>query len=327
MDAASQRSAPAFPKCGRSAIVVDVLQWTIRTYAIGSLIVMACQFDSAGSGASHGAGGGSGTESETVTAEGTRTDGTDTVGDASGSASTTTTTGTATMTVTGDHGESTAGELEGTATETTDAQPLCDRALMVTADIDLENNVDTPLYHRLLELGFIVTPVDKVASGPEDVADNCVVIISDIGSSGDVNTKFLDAAVGVVILEPGLYDDMRLVAESGDIWWGDGHDHIEIVDPSHPLAAGLDGTVAIYDGGGRGNWGRPVPSAQVVAIWPDTPDQATLMGYETGAQMAHGFIAPARRVGFPGGVTSVPMTPARIDLFEAAVRWAAGDLP
>jgi hypothetical protein len=249
------------------------------------------------------------------------------VGDATGSTTAVATTAAATTTSTSTNdtdGVTTAG-VDETSSESTAAQPLCDRALFVTDEVDVEGSIDAPLYQRLIDLGFTITVVHKVDSGPEDVADNCVVIVSDLGSSADVNTKFLEATVGVVLLEPGLYDDMRLVASPDDIWWGDGYDDIVVVDPAHPLAAGYDGTLAIYDGGGRGSWGRPVASAQIVATWPDEAGQATLMGFETGAEMAQGFIAPARRVGFPGGVTSVAMTPARIELFEAAVRWAAGD--
>lgn len=288
-----------------------------------ALVAGGCQFETGGFGTSLDAGGGNDT-AEAVTTTGNETTGVGEgpVGDATGSS---TTAATSTSTSTSDADGASTTDLDDSTTETTATQPLCDRALFVTADLDVEGNVDAPLYQRLVELGFTITVVHKTESSLEDVADNCVIIVSDTGSSGDVNTKFLDATVGVVLLEPGLYDDMRLVATGRDLWWGDGYQDIVIVDPGHPLAAGLDGTVAIYEEGGRGSWGIPLASAQVVAVWPDQPEQATLMGYETGAEMAQGFIAPARRVGFPGGVASVPMTPARVALFEAAVRWAAGD--
>jgi hypothetical protein len=294
---------------------------TARTCAL-ALVAAACQFETGGFGTSLDAGVGNDTaEAVTTTADDTTSAGDGPIGDATGTSTTV-----ATATTMSDADGTSTADLDDTTAETTATQPLCDRALFVTADLDVEGNVDAPLYQRLIELGFTVTVVHKAESSPEDVAGNCLVIVSDIGASGDVNTKFLDATVGVILLEPGLYDDMRLVASGSDLWWGDGHHEIDIIDPGHPLAAGFDGTVAIYEEGGRGSWGIPVASAQVVAVWPDQPGLATLMGYETGAEMAQGFIAPARRVGFPGGVAYVPMTPARIALFEAAVRWAAGDI-
>jgi hypothetical protein len=284
---------------------------------VGLILVAACQFDSSG----HGSSLGSGSESSAGTEMGT----TETGDSKTGGSSTT---------VDGDTQGGSTGISDGSTstgreqTEETGSVPAsCDRALFVTGDPNVVNTPDAPLYDRLLDLGFSVTVVYKPDSTSEDVADNCVIIISDVGSSTDANTKFLEADVGVVILEPGLYDDMRLVASAQDQWWGDDDGHITIVDPAHPLAAGLEGTIAIYEGTARGSWGIPVASAQVVAIWGGDHTRATLMGYETGAEMAHGFIAPARRVGFPGGVTPTPMTLERIELFEAALRWAAGDQP
>jgi hypothetical protein len=296
-----------------------VIAWSARVPAIFVVALLACQFDSAGSGASGGASGGStgsGEEFETSATSGSVHTSSDTRASGSGSND-----------ETGDASASTTVGLDGTTEATTDSQAKCEHALMITGDTNVADNIDTPLYDRLLELGFSVEVVSNAESQPDDVADNCVIIVSATGSSSDVNTKFLDAPVGVVLLEPGLYDDMRLFASSNEAWWGDGHDHITISDPEHPLASGLRGTVSIYEGGGRGSWGIPAEAAQIVATWPDDPSRATLMGYETGAEMAHGFIAPARRVGFPGGTTSVPMTAERIDLFEAAVLWAANDIP
>jgi hypothetical protein len=283
---------------------------------VGLLLVSACQFDSSGHGSSLGSGSESSAGTEAVTTE---------TGDAKASGSSTTPDGDTAGGSTGiAEGSTTTGQEQ---TEETGSVPAsCDRALFVTGDPNVVNTPDAPLYARLLDLGFSVTVAYKPDSTSEDVADHCIIIISDVGSSTDVNTKFLEADVGVVILEPGLYDDMRLVAAAQDQWWGDDDGLITIVDPTHPLAAGLAGTIAIYEGNARGSWGIPVASAQVVAIWGGDPMRATLMGYETGVEMAHGFIAPARRVGFPGGVTPTPMTPERIELFEVAVRWAAGDL-
>jgi hypothetical protein len=297
-------------------ILISVIPWSARVPLILAVALSACQFDSTGSGASGGASSGSGEEIETSTTSGR----VDTSGDtrASGSAS---------SDETGEASASMTVGPDGTTEATTESQAKCEHALLITDDANVTAGIDAPLYDRLLDLGVSVTIVSNAESGPDDVADNCVVIVSASGASVDVNTKFLNAPVGVVLLEPALYDDMRLVASSSELGWSDGHDNITIIEPQHPLAAGLSGTVSIYEGGGRVSWGLPVESAQVVATWPDNANRATLIGYEKGAEMAHGFIAPARRVGFPGGTTSAPMTAERIDLFEAAVLWAADDIP
>jgi hypothetical protein len=204
---------------------------------------------------------------------------------------------------------------------------LCDRALFVTGNTDIVNTVDAPLHARLVDLGFDVTIVDSPTSSATDITDHCVVILSAEGASVDIHDKFRDVAVGVVVLEPALYDDMQFVAAPEDLGWNDGVDTIEVVAPAHDLSAGLAGTVSIYDGGGRVSWGVPSASAQVVAIWPAEAARATLFAYEAGAALANDFVAQGRRVAFPGGTTAAAMTTSRVDLFEVAIRWAAGDIP
>lgn len=304
----------------------------MRACATGLVALAACQFGSSGGTSSAGLlPAGSDDGSGSVPAGETSTDGGDTQvgGDATGNAATGSSSPITTpvTTVDGDASSTGSGDATSSGEDTASPLPACDRALMVTGDTNVAGNADTPLYDRLVAEGFVVTVVNKAESVPEDVADNCVVIISDLGSSEDANTKFRDVTVGVVVVEPGLFDDMLLVDQESDAWWGEGYDDITIVDPGHSLAAGMADTVSIWDGGGRGTWGNPVASAQVVAVWPPDHSHATLFGYEAGAEMGQAFVAPARRVAFPGGHAPVPMTPERVDLFEAAVRWAAGDLP
>ncbi len=292
---------------------------------VATSIVVGCTFDASGDAVSSGgsSGGPNGSESGTTldpsagSSSGARTTGPET------------TDATSTTDAPGTSSESTAAVVDdtGASSSSTGTKAVCDRALWVSGDTNVEQNGDTPLYERLVALGFEITVVQSLASSADDVADNCVVILSALGSSSDIGSKFVDTPVGVVVLEPGLYDEMGFVPTAADAWWGEGHDDIAIVDPAHPLAAGLADIVAVYDGGGLGSWALPVASAQIVAVWPGDSTRATLFAHEAGATLAQELVAPARRVGFPGGTSPVPMTEARIDLFEAAVRWAAGDLP
>src|SRR5688572_28607005 len=120
---------------------------------------------------------------------------------------------------------------------------------------------------------------------------------------------------------------MRMVPPGDIATWGiaDPQDDIEIVDAGHPMAGGMAGVVGIFSGGGRISWGMVVGDAQVVATLPGDSSRATLFGFESGAAMADGFVAPARRVGFPGGQTPTPGTTQAVDLFEAAVLWAIAE--
>jgi hypothetical protein len=218
----------------------------------------------------------------------------------------------------------TVGPTTGGTEASTGGPDACAKALMVTGETNVPSGSDAPLYARLLELGFEITVVENEASTVDDIGDACVVILSSIGSSVEVNSKFRDVSVGVVVLSPALYDDMQMVPSASDQSSVGGEHEIEIVDGDHALASGYTGILSIYDPGGIVSWGRPVEAAQVVAIWPGDATRATLFGFEAAADLANGHVAAARRVGFPGGSTDVPVTTARVDLFEAAVRWAAG---
>jgi beta-N-acetylglucosaminidase-like protein len=102
-------------------------------------------------------------------------------------------------------------------------------------------------------------------------------------------------------------------------------DALTIVEPDHPLAAGLEGVVQIYRGPGTLRFGRPGPSATVVAIGGDPP-RPVLFAYEAGAEMPGGK-APARRVALflpPEALDPWLLGPRGRDLFDAAVGWATG---
>ena len=98
---------------------------------------------------------------------------------------------------------------------------------------------------------------------------------------------------------------------------------LTVVEPEHPLAAGLDGVVRIYRGPGRLRFGRPGPAATVVALG-GKPPRPVLFAYEAGAEMP-GRVAPARRVAIflaPEALDPWLLGPQGRALFDAAVAWA-----
>lgn len=219
-----------------------------------------------------------------------------------------------------------ASDTAGTTTEdgTTSSPPTCTSALLVTGNLDPTTSGDAPFYERLVALGYDITVVGNADSEAEDAEGHCLVLLSALGSASDVEDEFRDVAVPIVTWEYALYDNMRMVDPGDSSAWGiaDPQDDVVIVDAAHPLAGGAAGTVSIFSGGGRVAWGVPAGSAQVVATLPGMPTRATLFGFEAGAAMAEGFVAPARRVGYPHGETPITTTDAAVDLFEAAVQWA-----
>jgi hypothetical protein len=61
-------------------------------------------------------------------------------------------------------------------------------------------------------------------------------------------------------------------------------------------------------------------------VVPGSPDDATLFGYDKGAQMI-GMTAPARRVGIflgDSGLDPQVVTPDAVAMFDASVDWLLG---
>lgn len=220
-------------------------------------------------------------------------------------------------------GSSTAETGDGSASDsTTGSTAACDRALWVLGNVDVERTADAAFHQRLVDLGYAITLVANPDAQVADVGDNCVIVLSAVGSSGDVGDEFRDVAVPVVTMEAFLYDDMGMVASGEDCGVTGSSSDIEIVDAGHPMAGGESGVVSIYSPGSELGWGVVSPAAQVVAIATDDGSHATLFGYDAGAMMP-GLVAPARRVGFSAsGANAAGPTPEGLDLFEAAVTWA-----
>ena len=96
---------------------------------------------------------------------------------------------------------------------------------------------------------------------------------------------------------------------------------------SHPLTAGLTGTVTIADNPPMPadmGWGLVGPKAIVAATMVADANQAALFGYQTGDDMI-GMVAPARRVGFcEREAIAAHMSPDGLKLFDSAIDWALG---
>jgi len=203
-------------------------------------------------------------------------------------------------------------------------------ALMIVGDLALQND-DQRVKQRLESLGYLVRMRGSGPPDPRELEGVSVVLVSSSVFSLDLNTQYRDVPVPIVVWEPSLYDDFGMtgpeenracgVAASG------GEALINL--PTHPMAAGLDGTVTVITNGHDLHrlwlsYGTPGAGAAWVATWPGRPNRALLFAYEQGAPMPGLPAAPARRVGFffyDDG--RLHLTSAGWLLFDAAVSWAA----
>jgi hypothetical protein len=172
--------------------------------------------------------------------------------------------------------------------------------------------------------GHVLTIKTGAAAAAIDANGKALVVISSTVTSADVGTKFRAVTVPALVWEPYILDDMGMtngVAES-DYGTVSGITQVQIYTPSHQMAAGFNGGVAVYDAVGSGTFGKPASSAIKVATYGTDVSKAEIFGYESGAAM-FGMSAPARRVGFFFDDNSSASLSGNGDvLFHAAVNWA-----
>ncbi len=212
----------------------------------------------------------------------------------------------------------------------------------IVNDVNLPNQGDVLINDILTGRGFNVTLVSQnedaaTTLAAADAAD--LVMVSESVGSGNVNTEIKDSTSPVLLYEAYLYDDFQWMGNSSitnDFNPGDNGGNtlpdtthsITIVEPAHPLAAGLPaGDVQVYTDNGRLAYGRLTAPASVVATVPGHPDTATIFAYEAGDRALDGTTIPARRVGFFSAgltLTSNEFTDEGLALFNAALNYALG---
>lgn len=194
----------------------------------------------------------------------------------------------------------------------------------------------------VLDMGHQVTVVADTAEGDEmlaaaNAAD--LVIIAESVTSPILGTKLVSTPTPILFYEAFLPDEFGLVnpatrgvdpgaPDEGDYGAIEDQTHISIVDPDHPLAAGLAGSVQVYRFPREMNWGRDIaPDAEVVAVLPDYPSAALIYYLRKGAPRYDGTPSPGLRLSFfvendnDTGTFNL-MTHYGLRLFDAAVDFA-----
>jgi hypothetical protein len=204
----------------------------------------------------------------------------------------------------------------------------------IVNDVSLPNVGDELITEFLLARGYTLNYVsqDEDAQTTLEASDAAdLTYISESVGSGSVTDEVKDSTTPVITAEAFLYDNMGY---SGTVSGTDfGQENLQtditIINPNHPLAAGLPaGDVSIFDAEGYLGWGIVGGDVTIVATSPNDPDLATLFVYEQGAKLDDGTTAPAMRIGIPhNGLTLDPYpqwTPEGERLFAAAIDYALG---
>ncbi len=195
------------------------------------------------------------------------------------------------------------------------------KALLVVGSTTL-NAGDAAVKTNLEGMGYTVTLKTGLASVATDATGKDLVLISSTVNSTDVNTKFRNVSVPVIVWESNLYDDMGMVDLQANTGMYTSENNIS-VSGTHPLTAGLlPMTYASYTSPDMVNFGKPASTAIKIATLSSNSSLATNFAYDKGTQMV-GITAPGRRIGLMlGNDGASKLSWAGGLLFNAAVTWA-----
>lgn len=182
---------------------------------------------------------------------------------------------------------------------------------------------DKPIQSLLVARGYSVTVVDDDAFDPGDTSGASGVIVSSSVAPTKIGGFLKSSTLPVVTWEPFIYPTLGLTGGGAARGESTSSAAISIVAPAHPIAAGLSGTVTVASAPSVQSFGLPGMSSTVVAR--GQAGFPVVFAYESGAALAGGGVAPARRVGlFPSASTPPNLTPAGQAIIAAGVTWALG---
>ncbi|MDB4980901.1 MAG: hypothetical protein JWM82_1653, partial [Myxococcales bacterium] len=195
-------------------------------------------------------------------------------------------------------------------------------ALLIVGNTKL-NVGDSAVQKEVQSLGLAVVVKAAAAATTTDATGKQLVLISSTVTSGAVKTKFRSVAIPVIVWEASLLDDMGMVGSANGFGTVPNQRQLSMVTPAaDPMAANLSGKPTVTSAASTFTWGKPLPTAVVVAHLASDAQKSAIFRYEKGAQMA-GLTAPARRVAFfLEDATASVLTPAGRALGDAAILWA-----
>jgi hypothetical protein len=179
--------------------------------------------------------------------------------------------------------------------------------------------IDMSLMTGLKAKGFTVmmaadTTPAAMATG------KALVVISSTTSRGNIDAKFKDAPVPIIVMKDGV---MKTLGMTGtDVVTGVGMNKVTMVmGADADLSAGKTGDVTVYSNTDRMFAGEMLgPDAKKVATLVGQAMQWAIFAYDKGGMMPGGP-APAKRVGFFAHQDG-SLSADGLALFEAAVDWA-----
>ena len=201
------------------------------------------------------------------------------------------------------------------------------KLLLVAATTSPTAAVDVDIARHFESLGMKVTTVSDV-NPPAAEGYDLVYLASDIKAK-TVLASYRTTHVPVFTTKPWLLDFLGMTGYQPQKDYGEDtkeeQSFLWLVNAPSPIQAGFPNgmfmpvkkAIKTY------NWGRPEPSAQVIAFLPGEPEKGFLFAYEKGVYMDHDFVAPGRRIFFGLAPDQFDLlVPDGLRLFDSCAAWA-----
>jgi CSLREA domain-containing protein len=205
-------------------------------------------------------------------------------------------------------------------------------ALFVVGNQSALGSGDQRVWSRLDRLGFDVTVEDDDTATASSALGKTVVVVSESVSPTVVAAKFRDVSAGVLSMEPGIYDDLKMTGTTSGTHFGStaSQTSINIRSDSQFFGprVGYFGRATVTSSAQTFAWGVPgSPSSWGLsreATLIGSSSRFTIFGSWESSTMVDGFVAPGQRVAFfASQATSAALTTLGWRFFEEAVLMAA----
>jgi hypothetical protein len=203
------------------------------------------------------------------------------------------------------------------------------KVLLVAATSSPTAPVDANIKKHFESLGMTVTMVSDINPPSADGYD-LLFLTSDVKAKTITGT-YRTTTVPVFTLKPWMLDFLGMTGYQPQKDYGEDEKEEQsflwLVNAPNPIQAGFPNgmfmpvkhAIKIY------NWGRPEPSAQVIAFLPGEPDKGFIFAYEKGVYTDHEFLMPSRRIFFGLSPDQFDLLiPDGIKLFDSCAAWALG---
>ncbi|MBN1466673.1 glycoside hydrolase family 9 protein, partial [candidate division KSB1 bacterium] len=171
-------------------------------------------------------------------------------------------------------------------------------------------------YHVLLQQDD-----DSVAFAIADV--DAILLSSTCSATRKIRAELVNINVPLLSWEYSLFDDFNWTGRRNNIDYGKvTGSHIDIVNDSHPLAAGLAGRIEVTAAEHELLWAMPGANATTVAFL-ENDARPVLFCYETGSTMLNEMTAKSRQIGlYYSDESPAAFTENSRKILLAALEWA-----